>query len=345
MQKVQQSKILVTGGAGYIGSHTVVELQNKGYEVLIVDDFSNSQEKVLSRIEEISGKPVRCERLNVSDRDPLKRVFLEFRPDAVIHFAGFKAVGESVRKPLKYYRNNLESTLTLLEVMQEVGCKRIIFSSTATVYGTAEKVPVSEEDPTFCTSPYAWTKWMIEQILRDVCVADPEFSASSLRYFNPIGAHPSGLIGENPKGIPNNLMPYITQVAIGKLKQLSVFGNDYQTHDGTGVRDYIHVVDLAQGHIAALDYVAAHPGFVAINLGTGIGYSVLDMVETFQRVNKVEVPYQIVERRPGDVDRYFADPNLAKRLLGWESCLSLDDMCRDSWNWQTKNPEGYGEDA
>lgn len=338
-------KILVTGGAGYIGSHTVVELQNAGYDVLIVDDFSNSQKAVLKRIGKISEKAVRCEAFNVADRERLRCVWADYRPDAVIHFAGFKAVGESVRKPLMYYRNNLDSTLTLLETMNEYGCKRIIFSSSATVYGATEKMPLSEQDPTSCTSPYGWTKWMIEQILRDSCAADPELSACSLRYFNPAGAHPSGLIGEEPKGIPNNLMPYITQVAVGKLKELSVFGSDYPTPDGTGVRDYIHVVDLALGHVAALRYIADHPGCAFINLGTGIGYSVLDMVESFQRVNQVQVPYRIVERRAGDVASCYADPSLARELLGFECTRSLDDMCRDSWNWQCLNPAGYEEDA
>ena len=336
-------KVLVSGGAGYIGSHTVVELCEEGYTPFIVDDFSNSKPEVLNRLEEITKQKIKFIRLDLKDRKKLEDILREVEPWAVIHFAGYKAVGESVEKPLMYYRNNLDTTLSLLEAMEGIGCTRFIFSSSATVYGTPERVPIPESAPTFCTNPYGWTKWMIEQILQDYCKAKPEFSACLLRYFNPIGAHPSGRIGEDPKGIPNNLMPYITQVAIGKREKLSVFGNDYPTPDGTGVRDYIHVVDLARGHVAALDYVLENKGCMPINLGTGKGYSVLEMLQAFVRANDVEVPYEIVGRRAGDIASCYADSSRAKELLGWSCEYELDEMCRDSWNWQKNNPEGYGD--
>lgn len=338
-------KILVSGGAGFIGSHTVIELLKSGYEPLIADDFSNSKEEVLKRIRKISGTEVPCARIDVCDKPALRELFSRERPEAVIHFAGFKAVGESVHEPLKYYRNNLVSTLSLLDVMKEFNCREFIFSSSATVYGRAGKEAITEESPTSCTNPYGWTKWMNEQILRDACTADPELSVILLRYFNPIGAHPSGLIGEDPCGIPNNLMPYITQVAIGKRDCLHVFGDDYDTVDGTGVRDYIHVVDLAIGHVDSLKYTASHKGCIAVNLGTGCGYSVLQLVHAFEEVNHIKIPYVIEGRRPGDVATVYANPALAEKLLGWKSRFTLEDMCRDSWNWQKNNPEGYGAEA
>lgn len=333
--------ILLTGGAGYIGSHTCVELTKCGYEVIIADDFSNSNPKVMERLKEITGKEIPLYRVDVADKAALSKVFAENKIDTVIHFAGFKAVGESCRLPIKYYRNNIDSTLTLLEVMKEYGVHNIVFSSSATVYGIPKKVPLTEDMDTGCTNPYGWTKLMIEQILRDAAAADSELSVVLLRYFNPIGAHESGKIGELPSGIPNNLMPYITQVAIGKLKQLSVFGNDYPTHDGTGVRDYIHVVDLAKGHVAAVKYASANKGSDVFNLGTGIGYSVLDIVKAFEKVNGVKIPYVIAERRSGDVAECYADPAKAKNVLGWVAEKNLEDMCRDSWRWQSNNPNGY----
>lgn len=333
--------ILLTGGAGYIGSHTCVELINAGYETIIADNLNNSSPEVLKRLKEITGKEIPFYQVDVCEKDMLSTVFRENKIDAVIHFAGHKAVGESCILPLKYYRNNLDSTLTLLEVMKEFGCHQIVFSSSATVYGIPEKVPLTEDMPTGCTNPYGWTKWMIEQILTDAAKANPELHVVLLRYFNPIGAHASGKIGEAPNGIPNNLLPYITQVAIGKRAQLSVYGDDYPTPDGTGVRDYIHVVDLAKGHVSAIQYATSHAGVEIFNLGTGIGYSVLDIVHTFEKVNQVKVPYVIVGRRPGDIAECYADPSKAARELGWKAEKSLEDMCRDSWNWQTKNPEGY----
>ena len=334
--------ILCTGGAGFIGSHTVVELLNAGHSVVVVDNFVNSKPEAIRRVEELTGKPVKLIEGDVTDRALMTRVFDENSIDAVIHFAGLKAVGESVHKPLEYYRNNLDSTLTLCEVMREHGCRRIVFSSSATVYGVPDEVPLRED--MFCkgcTNPYGWTKYMIEKILQGVADADPEWSVILLRYFNPIGAHESGRIGENPNGIPNNLMPYITAVAAGRLSHLNVYGNDYKTHDGTGVRDYLHVMDLADGHVAACDYAMAHAGCEIINLGTGIGYSVLDIVNAFERVNGIRVPYVFAPRRPGDVDMVYADPEKAKRLLGWSAKRNLDDMCRDSWRWQKNNPNGY----
>ena len=334
-------KVLLTGGAGYIGSHTCVELLKAGYDAVIADNFDNSCEKVIDRIEKITGKRPKLYCLDVADREAVDEMFTRESFDAVIHFAGLKAVGESVRIPVRYYRNNLDTTLTLLEVMKDRGVHNFVFSSSATVYGVPETVPLVEGMPTSCTNPYGWTKYMNEQILTDACAADKELSVALLRYFNPIGAHPSGLIGENPNGIPNNLMPYITQVAVGKLSRLGVFGNDYPTPDGTGVRDYIHVVDLARGHLKALEYVAEHRGSEIFNLGTGNGYSVLDIVNTFSRVNGVEIPYDIKDRRPGDIAECYADPTKANEVLGWKAELGLEEMCRDSWNWQKNNPQGY----
>ena len=334
--------ILLAGGAGFIGSHTAVELMDAGYEVVIVDNFYNSSPEVVRRIEEISGKSVKVYNVDAADNDAMDKVFEENEIETVIHFAGLKSVGESVSLPLKYYRNNLDSTLTILELMEKHDVRNIIFSSSATVYGSPKKVPITEDMPTGgCTNPYGKTKFMIEDILQDAAVANKNLSVVLLRYFNPIGAHESGRIGEMPSGIPNNLMPYITQVAIGKLKELSVYGNDYPTHDGTGVRDYIHVVDLAKGHVAAVDYCENHDGTEVFNLGTGVGYSVLDIVNTFSRVNGIKIPYKIVGRRDGDIVECYADASKAQEVLGWSAELTLEDMCRDSWNWQKKNPDGY----
>ncbi|MGP6140248.1 UDP-glucose 4-epimerase GalE [Jeotgalibaca sp. A127] len=333
--------VLVTGGAGYIGSHTVVELLNEGHEVVIVDDFSNSKPEVLNRIKTIAKKDFKFYEANLLDKAAITEIFEKETIDSVIHFAGFKAVGESVEKPVEYYHNNITGTLMLLEVMKEHGVKNLVFSSSATVYGMNNPSPLTENLPTSATNPYGYTKVMIEQILRDVYVSDNEWNIALLRYFNPIGAHASGLIGEDPSGIPNNLMPYITQVAVGKLPELSVFGDDYDTPDGTGVRDYIHVVDLAKGHLKALESFTDHKGVGTYNLGTGIGYSVLDLVKNFQRANDILIPYQIVERRPGDVATCYADASLAKEVLGWSAEKNLEDMCRDSWKWQSQNPNGY----
>lgn len=333
--------ILVTGGAGFIGSHTAVELLNNDYEVIIVDDFSNSQPAVLERITELTNKDFKFYELNLLNKDHLRKVFEENEIDAVIHFAAFKAVGESVGLPLKYYNNNIISTIVLLEVMDEFNVKNIVFSSSATVYGMDHEAPFTEDLSTSATNPYGQTKVFIEHILDDVAAADKDWSVVLLRYFNPIGAHESGRIGENPNDIPNNLMPYITQVAVGKLDQLSIFGDDYDTPDGTGIRDYIHVVDLAKGHLSAVDYAINHTGSEAVNLGTGEGYSVLDVVNAFIKANDVEIPYKIVDRRPGDIAVGYADATKAKELLNWEATHSLEDMCRDSWNWQKNNPEGY----
>ena len=333
--------ILVTGGAGYIGSHTVVELLTKDYEVVIVDDFSNADPAVLDRIEELTGKSFTFYELNILDKESLSKVFEKHEIEAVIHFAGFKAVGESVAEPLAYYQNNMTGTLILLEVMQEFKVKKIIFSSSATVYGMDNEAPFTEEMPTSATNPYGKTKVFIEHILRDLAVADAAWSIVILRYFNPIGAHESGRIGEDPNDKPNNLMPYITQVAVGKLDKLSIFGADYDTHDGTGVRDYIHVVDLAQGHLSALEYTFENTTVEAVNLGTGEGYSVLDVVQAFENANSLTIPYEIVDRRPGDIAIGYADPTKAKELFGWEAKYSLEDMCRTSWNWQKNNPRGY----
>ncbi len=334
--------VLLTGGAGYIGSHSAVELLNAGHEAVIVDDLSNSSQKAVERLQTITGKTVRFYQADICSQDALDRIFSENQIDAVMHFAGFKAVGESVQQPLKYYRNNIMSTLSLLQAMDKAGCRRIIFSSSATVYGTPESLPLTEDSKVGpCSNPYGWTKLMIEQILRDWTTTDSATSAVLLRYFNPVGAHPSGLIGEAPNGIPNNLMPFISQVAVGKREHLSVFGNDYPTPDGTGVRDYIHVVDLARGHVAALGWAEAHTGTEVFNLGTGHGSSVLQLVEAFSRVNDIPVPYVIAPRRGGDIAECWADPAKAERLLGWKAELGIDEMCRDSWNWQKNNPNGY----
>ena len=334
--------VLVTGGAGYIGSHTCVELLNEGYGVVVIDNLCNANPKSLDRVRQITGKDLKFYEGDVRDEDLLRRIFAENEIGCVIHFAGLKAVGESVAIPWKYYDNNLNSTLVLTKVMGEVGMKDIIFSSSATVYTADNEMPLREDSRTGnCTNPYGWTKYMTEQILSDISYADKDWGVVLLRYFNPIGAHESGLIGEDPRGIPNNLMPYITQVAIGRREKLSVYGNDYDTHDGTGVRDYIHVVDLAKGHVAAVRYVAAHKGCEVFNLGTGVGYSVLDMVEAFRTVNNVALPYQIVDRRPGDIATCYADPAKSRQVLGWTAEHDLKDMCRDSWNWQSKNPMGY----
>lgn len=335
--------VLVTGGAGYIGSHTVVELLNQDYEVVIVDNYSNSKPEVLNRIKKITGKDVTFYEADLLDRPALEAIFEAESIDSVIHFAGFKAVGESVAKPLAYYHNNITGTLILLDVMQAYHIKNIVFSSSATVYGMNNPSPLKEDLPTSATNPYGYTKVMIEQILRDLYVSDEEWNIALLRYFNPIGAHESGLIGEDPSGIPNNLMPYITQVAVGKLPELSVFGDDYDTPDGTGVRDYIHVVDLSQGHLKALESFEKHKGVGTYNLGTGVGYSVLDLVHTFQTTNDVKIPYKIVDRRPGDVGTCYADASLAEKILGWAAERDLADMCRDSWKWQSNNPKGYDQ--
>lgn len=326
-------KILVTGGAGYIGSHTAVELLNAGYEVVIVDNFSNSSETAIDGIEKICKKRPVLYVADVCDKEAMDKIFTEQKIDAVIHFAGLKAVGESVAIPLKYYENNLLSSIVLLEVMAKHNCKNIVFSSSATVYGMNNEAPFNEDMPTSATNPYGWTKYMIEQIIRDNAVSDKELSAVLLRYFNPIGAHKSGLIGENPKGIPNNLMPYIAKVAGGLLPKLSVFGNDYDTPDGTGVRDYIHVVDLAKGHLKALEYSVKNKGAVSVNLGTGKGTSVLELVSAFEKVNGVKVNFEIAPRRPGDIATCYAGTQKAKELLGWEAQLDINDMCRDTWNF------------
>ena len=335
-------KVLVTGGLGFIGSHTVVKLIENGDEVVIVDNLYNSKLEVKDRIKEITGVECPTYVIDVQNKEELTKVFKEHRVDAVIHFAGYKAVGESCVKPLEYYDNNLNSTLVLLEVMRDYKVHNFVFSSSATVYGEPQRVPMYESDPVVeATSPYGETKVMIERILKDYAKVDKEFNCALLRYFNPIGAHESGRIGENPNGIPNNLMPYITQVAVGKLKCLGVFGNDYPTHDGTGVRDFIHVVDLAKGHVKAIDYADAHKGAEVFNLGTGTGYSVLDIVNAFQKVNGVEIPYEIKPRRPGDIAECYADPKKAYEGLGWKAEKTLEDMCRDSWHWQSSNPNGY----
>lgn len=335
-------KILLTGGAGYIGSHTAVELASAGYEVVIADNFSNSSPVVIDRLETITGKRFPLYEINVADKAALEKVFGENKIDAVIHFAGFKSVGESVKVPLSYYRNNIDTTLSLMEVMDKFGCKNLIFSSSATVYGKRASLPYREDMETGpCTNPYGWTKLFIEQIITDHAKADPDFSAVLLRYFNPVGAHESGLIGEDPKDIPNNLVPYIARVAVGTLPHLSVFGNDYPTKDGTGIRDYIHVTDLAKGHTAAVNFAKNHKGTEIINLGTGNGTSVLEMVKAYSAASGRDIPYKITPRREGDIAECYADATKAMELLGWKTDLSVDDMCRDSWNWQSKNPNGY----
>ncbi|MBR5253034.1 MAG: UDP-glucose 4-epimerase GalE [Clostridia bacterium] len=334
--------ILVTGGAGYIGSHTVVELQNAGYEVVVCDNLCNSSKKSLERVEEITGKPVKFYLADILDREALENIFKTEKIDSVIHFAGLKAVGESVAMPWEYYNNNITGTLVLVDVMKQYGCKNIIFSSSATVYGNPAFVPITEECPKgTCTNPYGWTKSMLEQILTDIQKADNEWNIVLLRYFNPIGAHKSGKIGENPNGTPNNLMPYVTQVAVGKRPYLGVFGNDYDTHDGTGVRDYIHVVDLAVGHVKAVAKIAENCGLKLYNLGTGNGYSVLDIVKNFEEATGVKVPYQIQPRRPGDIATCYASADLALAELGWKAENGIREMCEDSWRWQKNNPNGF----
>jgi len=336
--------VLVTGGAGYIGSHTCLELLESGYGVVVIDNLCNSNPKSLERVQELTGKHLRFYEGDVRDEALLKKIFAENEIGCVIHFAGLKAVGESVAKPWEYYDNNLNSTLVLTKVMKEAGMKKIIFSSSATVYTATNEMPLREDSVTgHCTNPYGWTKYMTEQILSGMANADADWSICLLRYFNPIGAHESGRIGEDPRGIPNNLMPYITQVAVGRREKLSIFGNDYDTPDGTGVRDYIHVVDLAKGHVAAVKYACENTGCEVFNLGTGTGYSVLDMVNTFCSVNGVAVPYVITDRRPGDIATCYADPAKSAQKLGWTAERTLADMCRDSWNWQSANPQGYGD--
>ena len=336
--------ILVTGGAGFIGSHTVVELQDAGYDVVVLDNLSNSSEKSLERVSAITGKPVTFYKADILDREALEEIFAKEDITACIHFAGLKAVGESVAKPWEYYENNIAGTLTLVDVMRKHNCKNIIFSSSATIYGDPAIIPITEECPKgICTNPYGWTKSMLEQVLSDMQKADPEWNVIILRYFNPIGAHKSGTIGENPNGIPNNLMPYITQVAVGKRPELGVFGSDYDTHDGTGVRDYIHVVDLAIGHVKAYEKILTNPGLGIYNLGTGTGYSVLDVVKNFEAATGVKIPYAIKDRRPGDIAACYADAAKAKAELGWEAQYGIKEMCEDSWRWQSQNPNGYDE--
>ena len=334
--------ILVTGGAGYIGSHTVVELQNAGYDVVVLDNLSNASEKALDRVSKITGKPVKFYKADILDRDALNDIFDKETIESCIHFAGLKAVGESVVKPWEYYENNIAGTLTLVDVMRKHNVKNIIFSSSATVYGDPAQIPITEECPKGqCTNPYGWTKSMLEQVLTDIQKADPEWNVMLLRYFNPIGAHKSGTIGENPNGIPNNLMPYITQVAVGKLKELGVFGNDYDTPDGTGVRDYIHVVDLAKGHVKALKKIEENPGLAIYNLGTGMGCSVLDIVKNFEAATGVKIPYVIKPRRAGDIATCYCDASKAEKELGWKAENGIREMCEDSWRWQSDNPQGY----
>ena len=334
--------VLVTGGACYIGIHTVVELQNAGYDVVVLDNLSNASEKALDRVSKITGKPVKFYKADILDRDALNDIFDKETIESCIHFAGLKAVGESVVKPWEYYENNIAGTLTLVDVMRKHNVKNIIFSSSATVYGDPAQIPITEECPKGqCTNPYGWTKSMLEQVLTDIQKADPEWNVMLLRYFNPIGAHKSGTIGENPNGIPNNLMPYITQVAVGKLKELGVFGNDYDTPDGTGVRDYIHVVDLAKGHVKALKKIEENPGLAIYNLGTGKGYSVLDIVKNFEAATGVKIPYVIKPRRAGDIATCYCDASKAEKELGWKAENGIREMCEDSWRWQSNNPQGY----
>lgn len=334
--------VLVTGGAGFIGSHTCVELLESGFDVVVCDNLSNASEESLKRVEKITGRTLRFYKTDIRDREGLDTIFEKENIDSVIHFAGLKAVGESVEKPLMYYDNNIHGTLVLCEAMKKAGCKSIVFSSSATVYGDPHTVPIKEDFPLHATNPYGRTKLMIEEILQDLCVSDPEWKVILLRYFNPIGAHESGLIGEDPKGIPNNLVPYVAQVAIGKHEFVRVFGNDYNTPDGTGVRDYIHVVDLAKGHVCALHKIeASDPGVLIYNLGTGIGYSVLDVVKAYGKACGRDLPYKILDRRPGDIATCYADPAKAKAELGWEAQFGIERMCADSWKWQSTNPEGY----
>ncbi len=336
-------KVLVTGGAGYIGSHTSVELLNYGHEVVCIDNFMNSKFEAVKRVEQITGKKIKFYEGDIRDRAILDKIFTENKIDAVINFAGLKAVGESCEKPLEYYENNIEGLLILMFAMRDHGVKNLVFSSSATVYGKPESVPIREDFPLSTSNPYGSTKLFIEYILKDAYKADNSLNIAILRYFNPVGAHESGLIGEDPKGIPNNLCPYITQVAVGKREYLGVFGDDYDTRDGTGVRDFIHVVDLAQGHVLAVNKLAENPGLIIVNLGTGTGYSVLEMVKAFEKVCGKPIPYKIMPRRPGDIGECYADPTLAEQILGFKAKKNLDDMCRDAMNWQTKNPNGYGD--
>jgi UDP-glucose 4-epimerase len=335
--------ILVTGGAGYIGSHTCVELLALGHDLVVVDNLSNSKPVALDRVETIAGRSIPFHRVDIRDRDGLREVFQRYPLKAVVHFAGLKAVGESVAQPLRYYDNNVAGSVALCEVMEECGVRRLVFSSSATVYGDPRTVPIREDFPVGgATNPYGTSKLMIEQILGDLRTANPDWRIAILRYFNPVGAHESGSIGEDPNGLPNNLMPFISQVAVGRREYLRVFGSDYPTPDGTGVRDYIHVVDLAKGHACALDYLASHEGLLTVNLGTGRGYSVLEMVRAFERASSRPVPYRIVERRPGDIACCYADPALAQEKLGWSAQLGIERMCEDSWRWQSLNPQGFG---
>ena len=337
-------KVLLAGGAGYIGSHTAVELLNSNHQVVIVDNYNNSSPEAVKRVEDITGKNVTSYEADVKDKDAMKRIFSENHIDVVIHFAGLKAVGESVKKPLMYYRNNIDTTLTLLEVMAEYDCHRIVFSSSATVYGEEAPVPYIETlGRGKCSNPYGWTKNMMEQILTDAAIADSNLTVVLLRYFNPIGAHESGKIGEDPQGIPNNLMPYIAQVAVGRRDHLTIFGNDYPTEDGTCRRDYIHVMDLADGHVKAVDYATSHQGMEVFNLGTGTPYSVLEIVHAFEEANNLKVAYEFGARREGDLPEFWADSNKAKNVLGWNAKRTLVDMCRDTWNWQNNNPQGYNK--
>ncbi|MBQ4158208.1 MAG: UDP-glucose 4-epimerase GalE [Clostridia bacterium] len=335
--------ILITGGAGYIGSHTCLCLLNKGYDIVVVDNLDNSSKESLARVSELTGKEIPFYEVDARETEKMIEIIEKHHVDSVIHFAGLKAVGESVRMPLEYYENNLVSTLHLADAMVKTGVKKLIFSSSATVYSADNEVPLTESGKLGCTNPYGWTKYMNEQILRDVSVAHPDWSVVLLRYFNPVGAHESGKIGEDPSGVPNNLMPYVSQTAVGRREYLTVFGDDYDTPDGTGVRDYIHVMDLAEGHVAAVEYAEKFTGCDAINLGTGIGYSVLDMVKAFEEANGIKVPYKIGPRRPGDLATVYSNPEKAEKVLGWKAKRTLVDMCRDLWTWQKSNPNGYGK--
>lgn len=334
-------EVLVTGGAGYIGSHTCLELLNAGYNVIVADNLCNSSYESLKRVQAITGKTLKFYQTDINDEAGMNQIFSENKVDSVIHFAGLKAVGESVQKPLEYYRNNISGTLVLLDCMRKHGVKNMVFSSSATVYGLPKSVPIKEDFPLSTTNPYGSTKLMIENILTDIYHSDGEWNIILLRYFNPIGAHESGMIGEDPDGIPNNLVPYIAKVAVGRLPYVNVFGNDYKTKDGTGVRDYIHVVDLAEGHLKALEKINGNPGLAVYNLGTGVGYSVLEIIDNFGKACGKEIPYKITDRRPGDIDICYSDATKAKEELGWQARYGIDKMCKDTWNWQSKNPEGY----